>query len=726
MAGQLITVRMCRGDALSPWGFRLQGGKDWGTPLAISKLNPGSLAEQAGLQLGDFVIKIANQSAEHMLHHEAQDAIKCAMNNLDLQVQRGGTLTWKPSVTPIGDIPRPGSVNASTNFTRTSLARNTPDSRPIGTGHNVKPKPFAGAGDRMLVHKQFNSPINLYSEDNIKEALDAHTEQLAPGVMGINFMKPDAPVNKQSAVYQAILEEEQNQREVRPGIAPQSQPRSPSPAPGGNYHPSSVIKHVDAPTTRPGQSRPQESSLNTCGQCGGLITGVFCRIKDKNLHPECFKCSTCGTSLKNIGYFNINDKLYCDTHARQAATLLSPTNHYDPMAIRPGAQIPRDAGIVGVGGSPPPPKPGSPRIEISSPSLGHLIDRPSSPAVLGAIPWHQQSPSGIHHVDAPTSPRAFQSSSPVLPQTAPKPQYTPISPPNQSLYQPQPQPYAWSDNQSNQTGAGGSKFTWPPKQSGTNEYSSTLPGYRPAPGTQQQRLYESSQFSSNANTSFSGMNRTTNNSNYGSTPPNVGASSLGSRSMSRRGLGQLKPQGSHGARIPICAQCGSPIRGPFILAVGKTWCPEHFNCANPPCRRPLQDIGFVEERGQLFCANCFVSHFAPNCSKCGLKVKEDCLVAIDKHWHPSCFACGHCQRPIGSAQFYMEDGRQHCESCWNQLYTTKCIACNFPIEPGDRWVEALNNNYHSQCFRCSICSRNLEGESFYAKGGRPFCKSHAR
>lgn len=52
--------------------------------------------------------------------------------------------------------------------------------------------------------------MNLYSEDNIKEALDAHTEQLAPGVMGINFMKPDAPVNKQSAVYQAILEEEQS------------------------------------------------------------------------------------------------------------------------------------------------------------------------------------------------------------------------------------------------------------------------------------------------------------------------------------------------------------------------------------------------------------------------------------------------------------------------------------------------------------------------------------
>lgn len=31
------------------------------------------------------------------------------------------------------------------------------------------------------------------------------------------------------------------------------------------------------------------------------FSGVFVRIKDKNLHPECFKCSTCGASLKNIG-----------------------------------------------------------------------------------------------------------------------------------------------------------------------------------------------------------------------------------------------------------------------------------------------------------------------------------------------------------------------------------------------------------------------------------------
>lgn len=39
---------------------------------------------------------------------------------------------------------------------------------------------------------------------------------------------------------------------------------------------------------------------------------------------------------------------------------------------------------------------------------------------------------------------------------------------------------------------------------------------------------------------------------------------------------------------------------------------------------------------------------------------------------------------------------------WNELFTTKCYACGYPIEAGDRWVEAMNNNYHSQCFNCSV------------------------
>ncbi|XP_044726703.1 PDZ and LIM domain protein Zasp-like [Chrysoperla carnea] len=195
----------------------------------------------------------------------------------------------------------------------------------------------------------------------------------------------------------------------------------------------------------------------------------------------------------------------------------------------------------------------------------------------------------------------------------------------------------------------------------------------------------------------------------------------------RRGRGILNKAAGFGARAPpLCGHCNAYVRGPFITALGKIWCPEHFICATPSCRRPLQDLGFVEERGQLYCEYCFEQYLAPTCDQCHSKVKGDCLKAIGKHFHPDCFKCGYCGKMFGNNPFFLEDGLPYCEADWNELFTTKCFACGFPVEAGDRWVEALNNNYHSQCFNCTMCKKNLEGQSFYAKGGRPFCKNHAR
>lgn len=100
--------------------------------------------------------------------------------------------------------------------------------------------------------------------------------------------------------------------------------------------------------------------------------------------------------------------------------------------------------------------------------------------------------------------------------------------------------------------------------------------------------------------------------------------------------------------------------------------------------------------------------------------------ALGKKWHPECFTCTHCRKPFGNSEFYLEDSFPYCEKDWNDLFTTKCVGCGYPIAAGDRWVEALNQNYHSNCFRCTVCHNNLEGQSFFAKGGRPYCKAHAR
>uniref|UniRef100_A0A8C2TF91 PDZ and LIM domain 7 n=1 Tax=Coturnix japonica TaxID=93934 RepID=A0A8C2TF91_COTJA len=68
----------------APWGFRLQGGKDFSMPLSISRLTPGGKAAQAGVGVGDWVLYIDGESTSTMTHIEAQNRIRACGDRLCL------------------------------------------------------------------------------------------------------------------------------------------------------------------------------------------------------------------------------------------------------------------------------------------------------------------------------------------------------------------------------------------------------------------------------------------------------------------------------------------------------------------------------------------------------------------------------------------------------------------------------------------------------------------
>jgi len=72
----------------APWGFRLQGGKDFSMPLTVSRLTPGGKAAQAGVGVGDWVVSIADCNAEDMTHVEAQNKIRAATDSLTLTLSK--------------------------------------------------------------------------------------------------------------------------------------------------------------------------------------------------------------------------------------------------------------------------------------------------------------------------------------------------------------------------------------------------------------------------------------------------------------------------------------------------------------------------------------------------------------------------------------------------------------------------------------------------------------
>lgn len=177
--------------------------------------------------------------------------------------------------------------------------------------------------------------------------------------------------------------------------------------------------------------------------------------------------------------------------------------------------------------------------------------------------------------------------------------------------------------------------------------------------------------------------------------------------------------------IPVCYKCNNQIRGPFISAIGKVWCPQHFKCDYPDCGVNLFELGFVEEDCLLYCEQDFARYFAPRCGKCKLAVTGNCVYALEQAFHPECFACKHCKKSIGNDGFHLEDGHPYCISDYEKLFTTKCVGCEFPIQSGDRFLEAINAVWHVECFCCSTCQRELEKIGFVVKANKPYCKKHA-
>lgn len=595
----------------------------------------------------------------------------------------------------------PQRVNTDTQTTR-GESKSGPRSR----AESMSPK---------LVHKQYNSPLDLYSMNNIRKTIEAHTELIAPGVKGINFMKSDTPINKQSEVYRLVKEEEEQRthREACSHLSPISgQPlRLPSAclhsadqtAALSNSHQeqsrsvaanqqqlqsaaattstaaewtSRRRQQQQAANKASGQVSSRSSACPACCECGQSIVGPFAKINDRFVHPHCFNCTTCGTSLKNTGYFTIEEKLYCEIHAKQVAKMMRISFNFSSSQQQ--------------------------ATHLDSSAAQSRLEG-SEHSAIASMARHagQTVPSSNSGLSAPLSP--------LQPADARGPLVTFGSPATISTM--------FSNRSQSQ------ECVERPEQKYTRAASVNEPAS--SSSQQQHRLAATGQLEAHSSTTQQ-LGALNHHKQFSAGQQQSMVSSNTSRD--RRFIQEGCQVGLAG-RVPVCVNCKAQIHGPYILASQTTWCKHcsqsHFNCSS--CNRSLLDIGFIEDGShRYYCEHCYELYCAPVCSKCNIKIKGDCLNALNMKWHPSCFTCGHCRRPFGNSSFYLEDNTPYCERDWTVLFTTKCYSCSYPIEAGDKWIEALDRNYHSNCFRCTTCQANLEGSIFYRKGDKPFCRLHAR
>ncbi|XP_036424542.1 PDZ and LIM domain protein 3b isoform X3 [Colossoma macropomum] len=305
----------------APWGFRLSGGKDFNQPLTITRVTPGSKASRVNLCPGDVILAIEGVSTDGMTHGEAQNKIKDSTHQLCLKIERPETKLWSPQVVEEGKV-HPFKIN---------LEAEQQEYKPIGTGHNRRAQPFVAAGNlddkRQVVSSSYNTPIGLYSEGNIQDALHGQ-------IRGLVHDRPEGGkvlnTIEDSHVYRMLQEDHDRPHEPR---------QSGSFKALQDYIDSDgkkplVTRSVKAPVTKPQAASGSLQKLPLCDKCGNGIVGTVVKARDKFRHPACFVCSDCGMNLKQKGYFFVEGQMYCETHAR---IRMRPPEGHDLVTVYPNA-----------------------------------------------------------------------------------------------------------------------------------------------------------------------------------------------------------------------------------------------------------------------------------------------------------------------------------------------------------------------------------------------------
>uniref|UniRef100_H2YS35 LIM zinc-binding domain-containing protein n=1 Tax=Ciona savignyi TaxID=51511 RepID=H2YS35_CIOSA len=184
-----------------------------------------------------------------------------------------------------------------------------------------------------------------------------------------------------------------------------------------------------------------------------------------------------------------------------------------------------------------------------------------------------------------------------------------------------------------------------------------------------------------------------------------------------------KPTSENGPEL-YCEGCKQQIRGPYLTAQGKNWHPDEFVCASPNCGRPLQNVGFIEEKGQRYCSDCYEKYFAHSCAKCHKKIVGEVMHALNQTWHVTCFVCTSCNQPFRDGVFHLEHDKPYCVADYNKQFGTLCKGCGFAIEAGDHFVEAIKSQWHESCFTCAVCHIDLKNAGFYSVNNKPVCSNH--
>lgn len=169
--------------------------------------------------------------------------------------------------------------------------------------------------------------------------------------------------------------------------------------------------------------------------------------------------------------------------------------------------------------------------------------------------------------------------------------------------------------------------------------------------------------------------------------------------------------------VVTCATCNKVIEGQVINALDKYYHPTCFICAK--CKKPITGTTFQIVDSKPYCRQDYDELFAPKCHACNKPITGRIINALDHTWHEEHFVCSMCKAKLVGQSFMERDGKPLCQKCYEENIADKCKACGKPVV--GKIIVALEAKWHAECFKCIQCGKQIVDEMFQARDGNPLC-----
>ena len=114
----------------------------------------------------------------------------------------------------------------------------------------------------------------------------------------------------------------------------------------------------------------------------------------------------------------------------------------------------------------------------------------------------------------------------------------------------------------------------------------------------------------------------------------------------------------------------------------------------------------------------------PRCSACDeIILSDECTEAEGRAWHMTHFACFECDRQLGGQRYIMREGRPYCLGCFDCMFAEYCDACGetIGVDQGQMTHEGQHWHATDNCFSCHKCKISLLGRPFLPRRGLIYC-----